>query len=103
MKKLPKASYQNSIYSGAILGVFFGFGEGIGGNIRIILGSIATLWFLLSAVFCVGGFENLGEVDPRKASYWKAHTPRLKRALIFMVSFISIYGLIFNIIKEIKT
>lgn len=110
MPKKPKASFQNSIYSGIILGVLFvlcGFveidpqkGPGV---FRIVIGLITSAFFILSCLVFVVGFENFWEFNPFKASYWKANLPRIKRGLAYLISAIITAGVINTIINGIAT
>ncbi len=108
MSKIPKASYKASIYSGVILGAlaalcsFVEPNQGMG-TYEIVLGSITTIFFIISCLLFVGGFENFWEIDPRKASYWKAHFPRIKRGLVYMFSAIFTASVINAIINSITT
>ncbi len=104
MPKIPKASYKNSIYSGIILGALGALcnfaeidNETGPGPFGITIGLVTTIFFIISCIFFVGGFENFWEIDPRKASYWRAHFPRLKRGLVYLVSAIITGGLIVSL------
>ncbi len=99
MLKLPKASYSKSFYSAAVLGVILGIGEGIGGNVRIILGIISTILIGMSGFIFVRGFANIHEIDPRKSSYWKAHFPITKRCMVFVLTLIIFSNSTFRIVK----
>ena len=108
MPKIPKASYQNSIYSGIILGVlaalctFVEIDQEAGpGSFGIAIGLITSVYFVLSCIFFVAGFENLWEFNPFKASYWKANFPRIKRGLVYLFSAIFTASVIDAIINRI--
>lgn len=110
MPKIPKASYQNSIYSGMILGVLFvlcGFveidQEKGPGAFGIAIGLITSAFFIISCIVFVAGFENFWELNPFKTSYWKAHFPKIKRSLVYLISAITTAKVIDAIINSIAT
>lgn len=108
MPKIPKASYQTSILSGIILGILGALcsfieidQEGGPGTLGITIGLLTSVYAILSCIFFVSGFEKLWELDPSKASYWKANFPRLKRGLVYFISAVITMRITITIINSL--
>ncbi len=73
--KMPSATKGSAVISGVTLPLIFMVGESIGGLLRIILGIIGTIWFLVSVIMFVLGRKPLEYNNDwlcGKRSYWEA-------------------------------
>ncbi len=77
--ELPKPTIIKSIIAGLTCGIIFGFGEGLGGKIQIILGLIGTVFIAILSFMYVAGSENIDCYNKKmkKSDYVIRLFPRL--------------------------